>query len=260
VRERGGWARGGLVVVALGVASNLVLTFVPDVVPEQAAQVIVYCMTAVIVVVTPLWVYREVVESSRRLEEEKRRMRGIEAVGGDRSREVDTWQVWDAAQERVLCFGVGLTGISTDRDRIEAALLRGVHVDFVMVDPEWLRERAQLQDLMDVYYDEEEFVARAERAHASLVTLAGHHDGRVGEGAVRVHTYRSWVQHSATIADPWSEEPKGYIEFHVFRRRRSWVRLVASGFEEARGDQPYVSHILREADRLLGYRLVEAAR
>jgi hypothetical protein len=166
VTDRGGWARGGLVVVALGVASNLVLTFVPDVVPDQAAQVILYCMTAVIVVVTPLWVYRE-----------------------------------------------------------------------------------------------EEFVARAERAHASLVKLAEHHDGRAGKGALRVHTYRSWVQHSATIADPWSEEPKGYIEFHVFRRRRSWVRLVASGFEEAaRGNQPYVSHILREADRLLGYRLIEVGR
>ena len=179
--EREGWARGGLVVVALGAASNLVLTFVPDVVPEAAAQVIVYCMTAVIVVVTPLWVYREVVESSRRLEEERRRMRGIE-------------------------------------------------------------------------------VARAEKAHSSLLMLAEHHDGGAGEGVVRVHTYRSWVQHSATIADPWSEEPKGYIEFHVFRRRGSWFRLVASGFEGARGDQPYVSHILREADRLLGYRLVEAGR
>ncbi len=258
--DRGRWARGGLVVVALGVASNLALTFVPDVVPEAAAQVIVYCMTAVMVVVAPLWVYREVVESSRRLEAERRRMRGIEAVGGDRSREVDTRQVWASAQERVLCFGFGLTEISTDRDRVEGALMRGVHIDFVMVDPEWLRERAQLRDLMDVFYDEEEFVARAERAHSSLMTLAKHHDGRTGEGAVRVHTYRSWVQHSATIADPWSEEPKGYIEFHVFRRRRSWFRLVASGFEEARGDQPYVSHILREADRLLGYRLVEAGR
>jgi hypothetical protein len=249
-----------LVVVALGVASNLVLTFVPDVVPEQAAQVIVYCMTAVIMVVTPLWVYREVVESSRRLEEEKRRMRGIEAVGGDYSRESDTYEVWSSARERVLCFGVGLTGISTDRDRIERALVRGVHVDFVMVDPDWLRERSQLQDQMDVYYDEGGFIARAERAHASLVTLAEHHDGKASEGAVRVHTYRSWVQHSATIADPWSEEPKGYIEFHVFRRRRSWVRLVASGFEGASGDQPYVSQILREVDRLLGYRLVEAGR
>lgn len=51
--DRGGWARGGMVVVALGVASNLVLTFVPDVVPDQVGPVVVRCMTAVIVLVAP---------------------------------------------------------------------------------------------------------------------------------------------------------------------------------------------------------------
>ncbi|MFC8800572.1 hypothetical protein ACFT2C_22800 [Promicromonospora sp. NPDC057138] len=256
--DRGGWARGGLVVVALGVASNLVLTFVPDVVPERAAQVIVYCMTAVIVVATPLWVYRELVESSRRLEEERRRMRGIEAVGGDYSREGDTYEVWGAAQERVLCFGVGLTRISADEDRIAEAVARGVRVDFVMADPQWSRERAQVQDLVGVYYDEDAFLTRMEKAHGTLRSFAERFDGVSGEGVVYVHTYRSWVQHSATIADPWSPEPKGYLEFHVFRRQAAWIRLRASGFDGPPGGQSYVTHILREVDRLLGYRLETA--
>jgi hypothetical protein len=66
------------------------------------------------------------------------------------------------------------------------------------------------------------------------------------------------VQHSATIADPWSSEPTGYLEFHVFRRHASWIRLRAAGFDGLSADRPYVSHILREIDRLLGYRLETA--
>ena len=252
--------------MALGLASNLVLTFVPDVVPDRAAQVIVYCMTGVIVIVAPLWVYRELVESSRRLEEERRRMRGIEAVGGDYSREGDTYEVWGAAHERVLCFGVGLTGISMDEDRIVEAVARGVRVDFVMADPLWLRERTQVRDLIGLYYDEGEFLTRVEKAHARLQTLAERFDGEdagksaggCAKGAVHVHTYRSWAQHSATIADPWSVEPKGYLEFHVFRRRAGWIRLHVTGFEGPPGGRPSVTHILREVDRLLGYRLETA--
>jgi hypothetical protein len=138
------------------------------------------------------------------------------------------------------------------------AVGRGVRVDFVMVDPHWLRVHAQVQDLVSTYYDEEVFVARVERAHATLRSLAERYDGNGSDGAVHVHTYCSWVQHSATIADPWSDEPQGYLEFHVFRRRPAWIRLVASGFNGPRGDQPYVSNVLREVDRLLGYRLETA--
>jgi hypothetical protein len=244
-----------VVVVALGVASNLALTFVPDVVPAAAAQIVVYCMTAVVIVVAPLWVYRELVESSRRLEEERRRMRGIEAVGGDHSREADTLAMWGSAQERVVCFGVGLTGVTGDVDHIVEAARRGVRVDFVMVDPKWLRTQRRVHELMNEFYDEYVFVARVERAYATLRSLADQLEEEGLEGAVTVHTYRAWAQHSATIADPWSDEPKGYMEFHVFRRRQAWIRLVASGFDGPRGDLPYVSHILREMDRLLGYPL-----
>lgn len=257
MRDRESWSRGGLVVVALGVASNLVLTFVPDVVPERAALVVVYCMTAVVLVVAPLWVYREVVESSRRLQAERYRMRGIEAVGGDHSREADAFEVWNSAAERVLCFGVGLTGVSAEMDHIEEAVGRGVRVDFVMADPQWLRTQWQVSELMNSFYDEYAFVVRVERAHTILRALAERLAADGAEGAVRVHTYRSWVQHSVTIADPWSDQPKGYMEFHVFGRRPHWIRLVASGFEGPRVDRPYVSHILREVDRLLGYRLVQ---
>lgn len=260
MNDRSGWARGGLAVVALGLASNLVLAFMPDVVPERAAQIVVYCMTAVIVVVAPLWVYREVIESARRLGEERRRMRGIESVGGDYSRQGDTYEVWGAARERVLCMGVGLTGISADEDRIVEAVARGLRVDFVMIDPHWLREQPQVEDLVGTYYGEQLFLARVEEAHAMLGSLAGRLDREQGDGdgTVRLHTYRSWVQHSATIADPWSPEPTGYLEFHVFRRHAAWIRLRAAGFDGPSGSRPYVSHILREIDRLLGYRLETA--
>ncbi len=193
--DRWGWTRSGLVVITLGVASNLALTFVPDVVPDRAAEIVVYCMTAVVIVVAPLWVYRELVESSRRLEDERRRMRGIEAAGSDFGREADTYAVWSTAEQGVLCFGVGLTGASKDVERIAA-------------------------------------------------------EGAAGR--VRVHTYRSWPQHSATIADPWTEEPKGYVEFHVFRRRRDWVRIVASGFDGPRIARPCGAPTLPAIDRLVG--------
>lgn len=253
------WSRGGVVVVALGVASNLALTFVPDVVPEMAAQIIVYCTAAVVIVVAPLWVYRELVESSRRLEEEKRRMRGIEAVGGDYSREADVHDVWRAASERVVCFGVGLTAVSKDIDLVVDAVRRGVRVDFVMVDPQWLRAQRRVRGLMDAFYDEQAFADRVERSHATIVSIVARLEREGVAGAVHLHTYRAWVQHSATIADPWSGEPKGYMEFHVFRRRRAWIRLVASGFDGPRDNRPYVSHILSEIDRLLGYRLAGVA-
>lgn len=256
--DRSSWARGGLAVVALGLASNLALAFMPDVVSEPVAQIVVYCMTAVIVVVAPLWVYREVIESARRLEEERRRMRGIESVGGDYSRQGDTYEVWGAARERVLCMGVGLTGISADEDRIVEAVARGLRVDFVMVDPHWLREQPQVEGLVGTFYGEQLFLARVEKAHAMLGSLAERFDHEQGAGTVRLHTYRSWVQHSATIADPWSPEPTGYLEFHVFRRHASWIRLRAAGFNGPSADRPYVSHILREVDRLLGYRLETA--
>jgi len=241
--------------VALGVASNLALTFVPGIVPDQAARVIAYCMTAVVVVVAPLWVYRELVESSRRLEEETRRMRGIEGVGGDHSRELDVQEVWGSAEDRLVCFGVGLTGVTGDVDHIVEAVRRGVRIDFVMVDPHWLRTQRRVHEIMNEFYDEYVFVARVERAYATLRSLADGLEEEGLEGSVHVHTYRAWVQHSATIADPWSAQPKGYVEFHVYRRRQAWIRLVASGFQGPRGNLPYVSHLLREMDRLLGYRL-----
>lgn len=253
-----GWSRSGLVVITLGAASNLALTFVPDVVPDRAAQVVVYCMTAVVVVVAPLWVYRELVESSRRLEAERRRMRGIEAVGSDYGREAAANAVWDSAAGSVLCFGVGLVGVSKEVERIADAAARGVRVDFVMVDPGWLREQPAVPGLMENFYDEIGFVARVEKARSALEALAARLADEGAPGRVRVHTYRSWVQQSATIADPWSDEPQGYVEFHLFRRRQHWVRLVASGFDGPRTDRPYVSHILREIDRLLGYDLARA--
>lgn len=88
----------------------------------------------------------------------------------------------------------------------------------------------------------------------------GRSGGDSSTGTVHVHTYQAWVQHSATIADPWSDQVKGYMEFHVFRRRPAWIRLVASGFAASRGKLPYVSHLLREMDRLLGYQLETACR
>jgi hypothetical protein len=257
VKGDGGWARSGLIVVALGVASNLALAFVPDVVPERAAELVVYCMTGVVLVVAPLWVYRELIESSRRLQEEKRRMRGIEAVGGDYSREADVHDLWSSARERVVCFGVGLTGVTKDVEHVIEVVGRGVRVDFVMVDPQWLRAQRRVRGLMNDFYDEYAFVTRVEKAHETIRSLAVRlvEDGVAGE--VHLHTYRAWVQHSATIADPWSDQPKGYMEFHVFRRRPAWIRLVVSGFDGPRDNRPYVSHVLHELDRLLGYRLAE---
>lgn len=185
-------------------------------------------------------------------------MRGIEAAGSDFGREADTYAVWGAAEQSVLCFGVGLTGVSKDVERIAEAAGRGVQVDLVMVDPRWLRERSALSGVMDDFYDEVEFVARVERAHEALIALSERLAAEGAAGLVRVHTYRSWPQHSATIADPWAEEPKGYVEFHVFRRRRDWVRIVASGFDGPRIDRPVVANILHEIDRLVGYHLAPA--
>ncbi|MFC6510467.1 hypothetical protein ACFQBY_18600 [Promicromonospora citrea] len=253
--DRGGWARGGMVVVALGVASNLVLTFVPDVVPDQVGPVVVYCMTAVIVLVAPLWAYRELIESSRRLQQERRRLRGIEAVGGERSREADVSALWRTATQRVLCFGVGLTSVSQDEEHIRETVGRGVDIDFVMVDPQWLRQQRKVAALAGDYYTESAFVARVEGAYDRLRGLAERYPEEAAGGTVRLHTYRAWVQHSATIVEPWSEDPTGFVEFHVYRRRRAWVRLVLVGLDSGEGDRPYVQQILEEVDQLLGYSL-----
>ena len=81
------------------------------------------------------------------------RYRGVERVGLEHMREVEFVDVWMRARTEVLCFGSVMSHVSTQEDLITRTVARGVRVEFVMLDPRWLRRQAELHVSLDKYYD-----------------------------------------------------------------------------------------------------------
>ena len=56
-----GWARGSLLVVALGATSNLVLTFIPDVMPPRVTIPIIWCTGVATVVIAVVYLFEQTI-------------------------------------------------------------------------------------------------------------------------------------------------------------------------------------------------------
>ncbi|WP_419706209.1 hypothetical protein [Promicromonospora sp. NFX87] len=240
-------ARGGLAVLVLGAATNLALTFAPDVVPRPAAALIAYCMVGVVIVVTPVWIYRELVVARRRL-------RGIDYVGDGRSRHAEYTTVWRGARHHLLAVGVGITTLSRDERLLRETVRRGVRVDVVMIDPEWLHDNPQIALMLNEAYEHEGFSTRTRASLQRMRNLAARLNEETGQELIRIHTYQSWPAFSITIADCRSDRPVGFMEFHLYRH----LNRVGLGIADYRSDgvgHSFLADVLDSVDALVGERL-----
>ncbi|MFI2363003.1 hypothetical protein [Promicromonospora sp. NPDC019610] len=237
-------ARSGLAVLVLGVSANLALAFAPGAIPAPAATVIAYCMAGVVVVLTPVWVYRELVVA-------RRRMRGIDYVGDGRNRQAEYDTVWRGAKHHLLALGVGITTLSRDERLLRETVRRGVQVDVVMIDPDWLNSNPPIAAMLDDAYQHEGFSAQTKASLHRAQELAARLNKEVGKELVRVRTYQSWPAFSITIADCRSDQPVGFVEFHLYHH----LRRVGLGITDYRSDdtrQSFLVDVLDSVDALVG--------
>jgi hypothetical protein len=248
------WTRRSLLVVALGAVTNLLLTFVPDVVPPWVAATVVISMAVLLVLITavlvPRWLFGTYLRSR------ERRLRGIVSAGNDRKRDEEFTEVWTRATERVLCFGVGLTRMAYDDEIIRETVGRGVEVHFVMIDPEWLAKNDQVSRVIEDYYrfpQTQRFLAQARAAHRTLRELAAELNEEHGARRVRVHTFRSLVGYSAVIADPGRRRESGVLEFHMYARAMGRFRLQVRGYAGGAVNPSFLHHMVASISKLAGF-------
>lgn len=260
-----GWARGSLLVVALGAMSNLALTFVPDLVPRRVTVPVVWCTAAATVVIAVLYLVEQTYAARQRLEreaelervrllDELRKYRGIEWVSADREHRNASLDIWKSARQQVVVFGFGMTSVARDPDLIRAMAQRGVDVDVVKVDPEWLVEHPAIAATIDGYYDRDgSFIGQVQRAHEKLLALAEEIDA-LGSGRLTVHTYRTTVQYSGSIRDPGTPEASGYVEFHLYRKSIERLGIGLAQYDD--GDElnpPILHHVLHSLALAVGH-------
>lgn len=260
-----GWARGSLLVVALGAMSNLVLTFVPDLMPQRLTIPIVWCTAAATVIIAVLYLVERVYGARQRVERatelervrllnELRQYRGIEWVSADREHRNASLGVWKAARQQVVVFGFGMTSLARDPELVRATAHRGVDVDVVKVDPEWLIEHPAIAATIDGYYDRDgSFIGQVQRAHGRLLALAQEINA-AGRGQLSIHTYRTTVQYSGSIRDPGTPEASGYVEFHLYRKS---IERLGIGLAQYDGDDelnpPILHHVLHSLALAVGH-------
>lgn len=260
-----GWARGGLLVVALGAMSNLALTFIPDVMPHRVTIPIVWCTAVATVVIAVVYlleqtvaarhrVVREAELERARLLDELRQYRGIEWVSADREHRNASLDIWKAARHQVVVFGFGMTSVARDPNLIWAIVNRGVDVDVIKVDPAWLVEHPAIAATVDGYYDRDEaFIGQVLQAHGRLEALAREINA-AGRGQLNIHTYRTTVQYSGTIRDPGTPEASGYVEFHLYRKS---IERLGIGLKQYDGDDdlnpPILHHVLHSLTLAVGH-------
>jgi hypothetical protein len=260
-----GWARGSLLVVALGAMSNLALTFIPDVMPHQVTIPIVWCTAVATVVIAVIYLFEQTYAARQRVERaaelerarllnELRQYRGIEWVSADREHRNASLDIWKAARRQVVVFGFGMTSVARDPNLIWAMVNRGVDVDVIKVDPEWLVDHPAIAATIDGYYDRDEaFIGQVLQAHERLEGLAQQINA-AGRGQLSIHTYRSTVQYSGSIRDPGTPEASGYVEFHLYRKS---IERLGIGLKQYDDDDdlnpPLLKHVLHSLALAVGH-------
>ncbi|PUB25553.1 hypothetical protein C8K30_107306 [Promicromonospora sp. AC04] len=259
------WARGSLLVVALGAMSNLALTFIPDVMPHRVTIPIVWCTAVATVVIAVVYLFEQTIAARQRVERdaelerarllnELRQYRGIEWVSADREHRNASLDIWRAARHQVVVFGFGMTSVARDPNLIWAMVNRGVDVDVIKVDPEWLVDHPAIASTIDGYYDRDEaFIGQVLQAHVRLEGLA-REINEAGRGQLNIHTYRTTVQYSGSIRDPGTPEASGYVEFHLYRKS---IERLGIGLKQYDGDDdlnpPILHHVLHSLALAVGH-------
>lgn len=178
-------------------------------------------------------------------------LRGIVGADVAKRRAEDYVSVWEGAQERMISFGVGMSAMSKNLDVVRKAARRGIEVHFVMTDPEWLRSSPVTSALVDDFYGRKQFVNDFSVSHAALVQVTEELNTELGEQRVYLHTYRSFVNQGAAIADP-GDNAWGYIEFHSYARDHDRLRLLVRGDDGSEGTS-LVKAMTLSISELAGY-------
>jgi hypothetical protein len=177
------------------------------------------------------------------------RFRGVEHVGLEHMREVEFVDVWMRARTKVLCFGSVMSHVSNQEDLIRRTVARGVRVEFVMLDPRWLRRQAELHVSLDKYYDGD-VVRAAQASYERLKEIERRLNRAYGADHVRVRTYQQLSLMSATIADPDQPDAYGVIEFHLFRGAGRY-RMIASSYVDDGRNTPLIAGVLDAIAKVL---------
>jgi hypothetical protein len=183
------------------------------------------------------------------------RFRGVERVGLEHMREVEFVDVWMRARTKVLCFGSVMSHVSTQEDLISRTVARGVRVEFVMLDPRWLRRQAEFHVSLDKYYDGDA-VRAAQASYHRLKDIERRLNRAYGADHVKVRTYQQLSLMSATVADPDQPDAHGVIEFHLFRGAGRY-RMIATNYADDGTNTPLIAGVLDAIAKVLRQSRVE---
>ena len=135
-----------------------------------------------------------------------------------------------------------MSHVSSQEDLIARTVARGVRVDFVMLDPKWLRRQAELHVSLDKYYDGD-VVRAAQASYQRLREIERRLNRTYGVDHVNVRTYQQLSLMSATIADPDQPDAYGVIEFHLFRGAGRY-RMIATNYVDDGTNTPLIAGVL----------------
>ncbi|HEU5126376.1 MAG TPA: hypothetical protein VFU12_00175 [Glycomyces sp.] len=179
------------------------------------------------------------------------RMRGVVSIGRDHYRQRDYARVWEEAQRHVLCMGLAMTHVTANLDQPKGALARGVRVDFLMLDPDWIQRNRSLARAMNQYYGNRRDIISATRSsYGALMAFAEEMNQQYGEHSVRVSLFREISLISATLSDAKDGDVKGVVEFHLFQGNLNRIRLHVRDMPKARM-KPVVADVNESLRRLM---------
>jgi 4-amino-4-deoxy-L-arabinose transferase-like glycosyltransferase len=257
------WTGSGLLVIVLGVSTNLLLTFAPDVVPAWVASAVVVCTSATLVLVAAAVAAQRLRQTldaeaaAARVEKEaeakRRELRGVVSAGKERVRGAEFSEVLLGARRRLIIHGVGMSVVSRERDLIRTAALGGLEIHIVMVDPRWLRRTWGMAGVLARYYDNPQVLKQVEKAYRDIETMAREVNAECAEERVRVHTYQAISPFGATIAEPGTPEVNGLVEFHVTGRSPRRIRFGVKYYQDDVRDRSVVSQMVDAISDLSGY-------
>lgn len=123
-----------------------------------------------------------------------------------------------------------MSQVSKEEQLIRDTIARGVEVHIVMVDPGWVLGSRTASTLFDNFYNQKRFGEKFRDAHSTLSAIALDVNEDLGE-RMWIHTYRSMIPQSVTVADPGVPTALGLLELHTYGRRADRSRIPLPGSE-----------------------------
>ena len=244
--------RGGLLLVAVGSVANLLLAFVPNLLDDRLTTALVVTMSLLLIGLGTAFIVRMFRDGIARAE--LQRLRGISKIGHARKGTDQFTDIFQKADQTIVCCGVGMTKISRSPRVVEQAVARGVQVHFVMPEPRWLRRDRTGRRLTGWYYGHTRFDVLVLESHSALTSLAKNLNARFGAGSVTIHTHRMFMPVSLTVADPGTTRAVGIIEHHYFGGApdaRFW--LEAKHYESDNGNPAILEIVVAAISQLAGH-------